>query len=100
MKSIRSDQVLDVAAVARRHVAAVTFVVTCRFPLQIELIHFFGIFGPDKLGDELELLPKFEDGLLEDGYLARSPPLEHRTRSHWVYQDIQIAFLVQVVDRI
>lgn len=73
---------------------------TCGFPLQVELINILRIFGLDELGDELELFAESKDGLLEDCHLSWRPFLEDAGRCHWVYEDVEVSLLVEMVDSV
>lgn len=98
MDHSRSDVVFDVAAVVGRGVAAVRLEVACGFPLQVKFIDILRVLGLDELSDELELLAEPEDGLLEDGHFPRRPFLEDAGGSDWVDEDVEVPFLVEVVD--
>jgi hypothetical protein len=47
------------------------------FPLEVELIDLFWVFGGDELGDILELFSELEDGFFENCYFSWRPILEH-----------------------
>ena len=72
----------------------------CGLPLQVKIIDILCIFGLDELGNELELLAESQDGLLEDGHLSWCPFLEDAGWSDWVYEDVEVSLLVEVVDSV
>lgn len=73
---------------------------TCGFPLQVKLIDILCIFGLDELGNELKLLSKSQDGLLEDSHLPWCPFLEDAGWSDWVYEDVEVSLLVEMVNSV
>jgi hypothetical protein len=72
----------------------------CRLPFQIEFVDIFCVLGFNKLSNELELLSETKNGLLEDRDFSWCPFLEDECRCNWINQDVQISFLVQMVDGI
>lgn len=72
----------------------------CRFPFQIEFIDVLCVLGFNKLSDELELLSKAKNSLFEDGHFSGCPFLEDKCRCNWINQDVQISFLVQMINGI
>lgn len=97
---IMSHVILDIAAVVGRRVTAVRLVVTRGFPLQVKLINVLCIFCLNELCDELKLFAESQDGLLEDRHLPWRPFLEDADRSDWVYEDVEVSLLVEMVDSI
>lgn len=73
---------------------------TRRFPFQVKLVNVLHVLGADQLSDKLELLPEFENALLEDHHLTRRPFLKDEAWSHRVYKDIQVALFVEMVHRV
>lgn len=78
--------------------AAIRLEVTCRFPLQVKLIDVLRVFCLDQLSNELELLAESKDSLLEDRHFPWCPFLEDTDRSNWVYENVEISLLVEMVD--
>jgi hypothetical protein len=78
--------------------APVRFEMACGLPFQIKFVDILCILGFDKFGNKLELLSKAKNSLFEDGYFLGCPFLEDKCRCYWVDQDVQVSFLVQVVD--
>jgi hypothetical protein len=79
-------------------VAAIGLEVACRFPLQIKFIDVFCVFCLDQLSNELELLAKAKDCLLEDRHFPWSPFFKDEDGGDWIDEDIQVSFFVEVVD--
>ena len=92
-----SHHILNIVPIARRYKCFVTFVVTRAFPFQVKFIHLLCVLCSYQLRNELELLSELYHRLLEYRHLSWRPTLENRVRSHWVYQNVQVPFLVQVV---
>lgn len=83
-----SNKIFHIAPVTRRDKSTVTFIVACRFPLQIKFVYFLRILCLYQLSQELKLLAKFEDRFLEDSHFTWRPFLKHKRWSHRIYQDV------------
>lgn len=80
--------------------ASVRFEMTCRFPLQVKFVDILCIFCFNKFSNKFELLSKPQNCLLEDCHFFRCPFLEDECRCYWVDQDVQVPFLIKVIDGI
>lgn len=69
-------------------------------PLIIELEHILGVLGLDQFRNELKLFPELDDPLLKNCYLFGRPPLKHTFRVDWIDQDVEVFFLVELVDSV
>lgn len=70
---------------------------TSWFPLPIELVHLLHVLSPNQLRNELKLLPELQYALFKYSHLPWRPSLKHRTRSHRVYQNIQVPLLIKMI---